>query len=198
MVNIIANSCIGGYIYRDINQQFNNPFMWSLMKCNDMEQLILNYTKVNWANFKLILTPNQYFIVRVDDCFNIHYTHYILAYGHKMTKLNDADVLDERIYEYVCQKYMTRLRRMISDGISPRFVIMAATQGQYDYTEENLRHLIENTSDSPYKKCIITNYSCITDIAGRNDDIVMVDHPINYDPYNTKYYANTYKTQIIG
>ena len=198
MVNIIANSCVGGYIYRKYSLQYNNPFMWSVMKVNDMTKCILNFEKVNWGKIHLTLTKDNYFILTVDSCFDIHFTHYILVPGMKNVKLNDADVLSDDIYKYVYCKYISRVKRMIEQHVQPTFVIMCTTQGRYDYSRESIIRMLEQTTDSPYHKYLITDMSELSYYENAHTTILYDEHPINYDPYNTKFYADYFGDRIIS
>ena len=51
MSNIIANNCIGGFLYKFSNKQFPNPFIWTSMYFEDFLFLIQNYDKINFDDY---------------------------------------------------------------------------------------------------------------------------------------------------
>lgn len=76
-MNIISNSCVGGFITRDyLKQSFNNPFVWCNVDNKSFLNLIKNYNTINWLNYELVKDENWNFSIIVDKLVKINYTHY--------------------------------------------------------------------------------------------------------------------------
>ena len=51
--NFISNNCIGGRLYECLNEQYQNPFIWTIVMPNDFLYLVENYDKINFKNIKI-------------------------------------------------------------------------------------------------------------------------------------------------
>ena len=203
-MNLVANSCIGGYLYRLNSEAFSNPFMWAMLKCNDMIKCINGFNKVNWGNIKLTEDidnplPNRHtYNVTVDNEFTIHYTHYLLNHKYNEPTRLGVDVHGSSIYEYVVDKYLSRVRRMINNGTQPVFVILCAEFMRYDFSLSNCVKLINETNTAQYHKILLCNHPSLLDYQSDTVHIFVDEHPANQGKYNTKWFANEYYERIMN
>ena len=124
-MNIIANDCTGGFIYRDIlKMEYSNPFIFSKVLLDDFIYLVNNYKTINFRKFKLCQSSEWRFYIRVDDSINIQYNHYRFDPTINGIKKDPPNVYSNHIWEYVVSKYINRLDRMVDP---PIFI------GHYDY-----------------------------------------------------------------
>ena len=85
-MNIITSNCLGGFIYRDIlNQEYQNPFIWTKFLNNEMFiDFVDNFKNINFDNVMIEkegdgLTNN--FITVIDDKYFLKNRHiYIFQY----------------------------------------------------------------------------------------------------------------------
>ncbi len=190
-MNVISNNCCGGMYYKMTNQQYTNPFIWMVCPYDSIYRMLTNFTDINWANVRLTestFKPNTY-ILTVDNQVDIHYVHYVFnPLASKMITLsNETTPICEwhshreycRIWEYIIERYMSRVRRMVEDGTEPVFLLR-----DEEYARQVSRHSMKdlNDSDSKYKRFIITtDQTC-----NRNDGVVNTVHPDKIDdPYTT-------------
>lgn len=52
-MNLIANCCVGGFLYEMNNEQFSNPFIWSMTNTASFIYLIENYDNINWYDIDI-------------------------------------------------------------------------------------------------------------------------------------------------
>lgn len=202
-MNLIANSCIGGYLYKLHNEQFANPFIWAMLDTDAMINCINKFCPIDWGKIKLEKDINNPYPDRhtyniiVDAVFRIHYTHYLHDDNYLTPTKVKIDVHGKEIYRYVVDKYLKRVQRMISMHETPVFCILGAEFLRYDFSYDNTKRLIENTMDSPFHKIIITNYADLACYQSSNTHIFISDYPVNQGKYNTKWYANEYYNKIM-
>lgn len=130
-MNIISNLCLGAFTYKLMNQEFNNPFMWSVLVRDDLIHLIENYDSINWFNVTIhsaseldyIITKNIYYLT-VDNKFNIVYLHYVFSPECTSITTKGVNVYYNKIWEYIIEKYVTRVKRMLSLNEPPCFYLM--------------------------------------------------------------------------
>ena len=124
-MNIIANDCTGGFIYRDIlSTSYKNPFIFSRTFLDDFIYLLKHFNELNFTKFNLCeSTPFKYYI-RVDDAINIQYNHYKFDPTAAELRKEPPNVYYSKIWEYIVNKYIERTRRMTEP---PIFI------GHFDY-----------------------------------------------------------------
>jgi len=149
-MNIICNSCLGARLYQLNKMEYQNPFMWNIITSDDIIKLIKNYDKLNFKNFDLLKSdyynrtefyrkqfknelkqPMFIFKIRIDNQIDLHYIHYRFNVNEKNTIVKDVNVESNKIWEYVVEKYNSRLKRMLNNNENPKFVITAL---ESDYT----------------------------------------------------------------
>lgn len=168
-MNIIGNTCIGARLYQLNNSCYTNPFMWSIVDADSMIKLIENYKHIDFYNYDISKSDyynrtsfyrNQYknelkqplfiFKITIDGLVDVHYVHYRFNAYKTTPTVNGANVEGNRIYEYVVEKYISRVKRMVENNEQPKFVVTAL---EYDYTFKK-QQFIANL-DTEYKTVII-------------------------------------------
>ena len=81
-MNLISNCCIGGDYYNSLSKEYNNPFIWVIIKPKDMITLISHFNTINFENIELLESEfstinRKCFKIKVDNLFEIHYPHYL-------------------------------------------------------------------------------------------------------------------------
>ena len=202
-MNLVANSCIGGYLYRLHNEAFGNPFMWAMLQSDAMTQCINKFNYVNWGHIKMEpdvsnpLTNRCTYNVIVDDSFTIHYTHYLRDEKYPRPTRIGVDVHGEKIENYIVEKYLSRCKRMCSARTNPVFCILCAEFLRYDFSLDNTRRVLIETENSPYHKILITNHEELLDFQSKTTHIFVDEHPVNQGKYNTKWFATEYYDKIM-
>ena len=203
-MNLVANTCMGGFLYQLNNEPFGNPFIWAMTQSKSMIQCINNFSKINWSNVKLfrdntnpIKTRNTY-NMEIDGLVTIHYTHYLKDKKCNSPTINGVDVHFNNIEYYIVEKYFSRCKRMCSAAVKPCFCILCTDMMRYDYTLENTRQLLEETANAPYTKILITNHASLVEYENTNTHIFVDDHPLNQGRYDTKWFATQYYKDIMN
>jgi hypothetical protein len=123
-MNIISNSCIGGFIYKNnLNCNYKNPFIWNLIDFNSMYYLIKNYENINFKNYILNKDDNWNFSIVIENNITLKFIHY--KFDKNATKIikKDIDVYYNRIWEYIVDKYEQRLNIMLNEKSKPLFIL---------------------------------------------------------------------------
>lgn len=122
-MNIIANSCVGGFIYKnELKVPFQNPFIWNIIDYNSMLYLVKNYDKINFENFELMKDKNWNFSLIIDGKVKIQYVHYKFNANCNKPTTKYIDVFYNKIWEFIVSKYILRLDRMKKDKSRPIFI----------------------------------------------------------------------------
>lgn len=119
-MNLISNTCIGAYLYKLLNLKFENPFCWSVIDFDSMYYLIKNYEKINFKNYELTKTPDWWFTIIIDNVIKVHYVHYKFDKNANKPTRCGSNIIYNKIWEYIVEKYEERLTRMHGQ---PIFVI---------------------------------------------------------------------------
>lgn len=187
-MNIISNTCIGSFITRDfLKTPYNNPFCWNIIDSNSICSLIENYDKINFNNYELLKgynLPNymeKYWnmYIKIDNKINVYYIHY--RFNPLDTKPRKAacglatDVFYNKIWEYIVEKYETRIKRMKEQNEKPIFVLGSS------WPAHSLSYKMINKISK-----IKTNYKII--MASTVD--IDFDLPINCYYYKHEVYKN--------
>lgn len=173
---IISNNCCGSMMYRLNKVEFNNPFVWAIVSYRDINYIMNNFYDIQWENFsveKSGMAENTY-LVNVDNSFQIHYIHYKYnSKAKKPRKIIFSNVIDDdwngnviynKIWKYVADKYIERVKRMKLLNEPPVFLIHEENLGNYE-TDITLRDLVEN--NSIFRRYVITTDTTLC----RNDNI---------------------------
>lgn len=148
-MNIISSTCIGGHIYKQTNQEYTNPFIWLFIDYESMKQLMLNFYKINYMNISISENENfsNTYILNIDNLINLQYIHYKQndLFITPVIKYNNVCVKDAK--QYVIDKYMLRVEKMLNKKEPPIFVV-----GVNPYLSQNqILDLAKLQIDYPYK-----------------------------------------------
>lgn len=121
-MNIISNDCTAGFIYKAINEEFKNPFIWTSIDIDNFIKLIENYDTLNFNNISIKLELNTSEIsvqnekcpvITIDNKVDIHYFYHFQKEGtHSELNTEERYIYDEDIINYVKQMYFSRISRM--------------------------------------------------------------------------------------
>lgn len=141
-MNIISQNCLAGYLYQQLNKEFNNPFVWTVIDFNSMKNLITKWNKINFNNYSLIKNNNWDFSILIDNLVKIQYVHYHFDKNRSNCVIKGHDVFYNKIWEYIIEKYETRLQRMNKNEY-PLFILCNGKTLFKDciYTEEQFKEL---------------------------------------------------------
>lgn len=159
---LIANSCVGGYLYKnELNQSFQTPFIWSLVDFNSMLYLIQNLNTINFNKIEMTDTGNikdgtWSFSINIDSNVLVKYIHYKFSMDAKKPTVKGIDVFYNKIWEYIIEKYRTRVHRMICANTTPTFIFA----NWFDVPETKLTYERLSILNSLQRNNII----CATDI----------------------------------
>ena len=135
-MNIISNSCVGGFLMRDhFKQEYSNPFIWSYIDTKSFYNLIKNFDTLDWFNYELIKDDKWNFSLIIDNQVKVEYPHYHFDKNATVPTVEKGplhrDVYYNRIWEYITEKYTNRVNRMLSSNEKPIFILGT----KYDYRE---------------------------------------------------------------
>lgn len=162
-MNLISNCCIGGDYYNSLSKEYNNPFIWVIIKPKDMITLISHFNTINFENIELLESEfsavnRKCFKIKVDNLFEIHYPHYLKNNDYKTIKYGSTetsvDVLYADIEKYIISTYIRRLQRMKNNSESPKFLILGDRAG-YEWDFNSIREL--DKINNGFKICLITD-----------------------------------------
>lgn len=157
---IISNCCGASDCYRFNSVQYANPFMWCRIYASDFLNLVTNFDKISFDNYELVHHPNpsvKLFGICVDNTFTAWYIHYAYSKADLVPRYEEPNVWYYRNYEYVVEKYETRLARMKRNNYKPLFYVVG--YNHRGWTAENIKRLKEFASiKTDYQFVIITNY----------------------------------------
>lgn len=178
---VIGNNCCGGMVYRMAKIQFNNPFMWAVCPYRGIKHIMEHFHDINWGNITLSESKfrKRSYIITVDKAFPIHFVHYkfnknvntptVITNGSNRDDDWSSDIEWNHIWEYVVEKYMERVKRMVKVNELPCFLLH---EDKFD--NEGYPVTLKDIADheSPYKRIIITTDTGIT----RNDGVCKIIH----------------------
>lgn len=132
---LIANNCVGGYLYKYSNCKYNNPFMWCMTPYTSMEHIMLNYHDINWYDVKLYKNddPANTFSMIIDNTIAMHFGHIKLNTKYQTPTKIGNDIFYKFAYKYVVNKYFARLARMLNSDETPFFVVHDETYKNASY-----------------------------------------------------------------
>jgi len=122
-MNIICNSCVGGFIYKnELKCSFKNPFIWNIIDFNSMLYLIKNYEKINFNDYELVKDKKWNFSIIIDKQVTIQYVHYKFDPKANKPYIKYIDYYSNKVWEYIVQKYDERKKRMLVENEKPIFI----------------------------------------------------------------------------
>ena len=148
-MNIVSHNCLGGYLYNNVMKiPYENPFIWTVIDYNSMFNLITKWNDINFNNFKLDKDQNWNFYIIIDNLVKIQFVHYKFDPKAKIIIGNREKVIGDTVYyckiwEYIIEKYIIRLKRMLEQNEEPIFCICNFKSDFKDacYTDEQLNEL---------------------------------------------------------
>lgn len=128
-MNLISQHCLAGYLYRiHMNEPYGNPFIWSVIDYDSMHNLITNFNDIDFFNIEMIHDDHMIFSIVIDHSVKVQYVHYrfdptaTTIIGNRDNKIG-GDIRYNRIWEYIFEKYMSRLFIMQKTNTPPLFCI---------------------------------------------------------------------------
>lgn len=151
-MNIIASNCVGARLYEIANQQFTNPFMWSIILPKDFCFLIKNF---NQFDFNHIMPINIYWdefkcdvpALIIDNKIKVIYIHHKQDKNALYPIKHGIDLYYKDIFSYLIDTWKRRIKRLSTKNL--HFLAIA--------------NIFWNTSDiiefaqlqTPFKKSLI-------------------------------------------
>lgn len=168
-MNIIANNCIGGFIYKYSEQAYCNPFIWTAIYGNSLETLLLNYDSINFSNVYLhdVSGWKDYNLV-VDNKLDVKFWGHYKYDPNALTPTKRGDsIYSKDIENFILSSYIKRLARMTEE---PTFILhwwIGMSSGTPDYwrtpipsdDKQYLQYIIE--TPKKYKTLIFHPYKDI-------------------------------------
>ena len=161
-VNIISNCCAGATLYKNyLGIPYNNPFIWAVLYPKTVFTLLESFYTINWLNIKLeeanlMVDPSQghrnYKII-IDNKVEIFYIHYQFNEAQSTIYDTGVDVFYNRIWEYVIEKYISRVKRMGELKVPPSFLLCDNKEG-YSFSNNDILRLL---SPRPFKIVLATD-----------------------------------------
>lgn len=129
-MNIISNDCTAGFIYRELNQRYGNPFIWTSIDLDNFIKLVEKYDTIDFSNItgikliennsKISVQNEMCPVIRIDDLIDVYYFHHFYKKGvNEELNTTKRYIYDEHISEYVLEFYRRRLCNMTD---SPMFI----------------------------------------------------------------------------
>ena len=147
MYNLIGNSCIASWITTKLlNQAFINPFTWCIMDFESSYNLVKNWENINFNNYELVKDNNWNFSIIIDKIIKVQYVHYHFDKNANSIISKNNDIFYNKIWEYIIEKYIQRLKRMKELNIDPIFIFAYAknTSNKNNiFTLEQQKKLVE-------------------------------------------------------
>ena len=181
-MNIIANDCVGGELYKLCDEEYKSPFMWTVLPFKDFVELYKNYDNIDFRNIKYNETPNYYFSwymssLLIDNKVNLYFPHH--------ARIEDCDIFTKfepikkqsmcgwkKMDEYIIEHYLKRVDRMVD---KPCFVYSQENRN----SNEQLRQLLDLTTNGHHLIFITTNRDLIGEYVNKNDNVRFITKPKN-------------------
>ena len=184
-MNIISNTCLGAYIYRDIlKTEFKNPFIWTFIRPKHFLTLLENYESLNFSNIHLEKRTdvlNEFKLI-IDNKLEIECWHMVLDPKSKTPKSPDnRAIYYYKIQDYIINNYQKRLNRMTAENNMPTICC--------ERFDDYINELIKICYQKKYKLLLFTNK--ITEI--NNNNLLVLNYKCVDDP---RILANTFSDKI--
>lgn len=171
-MNIVNNSCIGSYIAKKISPDgFHNPFQWCQIDFASMYHMIKNWDSINWFSYDIIKDDNLAFSLLIDGIINVKYIHYKFDKNAKVVTKKGTEVFYYKIWEYIVDKYETRIKRMLKLNEPPMFILANVHKDEINhYSIDEQNKIIELNK---YKTIIA--FSKNTTMTSENSEVINFD-----------------------
>lgn len=173
-MNIIANDCVGGELYRLCDEEFKSPFMWTILPFKDFLTLYKSYDKIDFKNITYNETPNYYFSwymssLNIDGKVNVYFPHH--SRDNKYTEFTKYEPIKgqsmcawNQMDKYIIEHYNKRIERMTD---KPCFVYSQENRNSV----EELKELLELTKDNYHLVFITSNKELIEEYAKKTKNV---------------------------
>ena len=186
-MNIIASNCVGARLYKITNQQFTNPFMWSIVLPKDFLFLIKNF---NCINFNHITPTNVYWpefnnnvpAIIVDNKIKVIFIHHKQDKNALQPIKHGIDLFYQDIFLYLINTWKRRVKRLSSKNL--HFLAVA--------------NIFWNTSDiiefanlqTPFKKSLIVYDKKYLDLKSKSLNCIYIKNRKDSTYKVAKYFLN--------
>lgn len=184
-MNIVSNNCTGGFIYSELlHSRFLNPFIWCRVSLDDFLYLMQYWDSINFLNARLVkhgelLDDTAPFAIRVDDKFEIRYTHYYFNSRCETPETRQygrgISFFSNKIWEIIIKKYISRVSRMTS---TPIFIINDDKENEHVLVKTAVQ--LKSSGAIKFPTLIISNQLSKTNING----LQILNANNIYPPYN--------------
>ena len=156
-MNIVANTCIGAYITRDIlKEKYQNPFQWNIIDYDSLYLLVEHWNDLKKYQVTCkILDKNDFPSIILDDRIKIDFVHIKKTSCINKTDKNQNNVFieDNKIIDYTLTKFHERMNRINEE---PTFIIQYQPNHPITGNTTKLLNLYNNVKTS-YPIIILTN-----------------------------------------
>lgn len=155
-MNLISQNCLTGDLNRYyFHNEYQNPFVWTVISFNDMYKLINEWDNINFLNYTLVKDKNWNFSIVIDNKIKIQYVHYKFSPQDNKPRKVGVDIYYNKIWEYIVEKYEKRIKRMLEKNQKPIFCICNFKTIYKDaiYTKEELSILEKYNNVKILKNC---------------------------------------------
>ena len=193
MSNFIVNGCIGGYLYKFSKKPFPNPFMWTAIDFYDFLSLIKNYDTIDFEDILILWNKNdrRLFTIDINEKVVVRCPHWLFDIRYnKPTVVDGVNVRYNRIWLYIQEKYIRRLKRLKDSKEPPTFIM--------DFKEwlgcnpQTFQELLAESKNIPYKTYVLVPFKEYDRRPFyKKDNLIIV-----YDKYMDKH-TTEYRTQMF-
>lgn len=151
MKTIITNNCLGGRIYQELNQRYNNPFMWNFIYDDHFLTIVRQFDQLDFSNIKttrrnMVLgdeTYKDYVCVTLDDNIDIHFVHHMVDCQRKKIEKQGINLYYEHMEQFVRCKFLERVERMTDEVV-------------FIYADKKLNHPEFIDIETSHEKILVT------------------------------------------
>lgn len=88
--------------------------------------LVKYWDEIDFTNYELVKDDNWNFSINVDNKVKIQYVHYKFSPKYSKPTKVDVDIFYNKIWEYITDKYNSRVNRMLKSKEDPIFIFACA------------------------------------------------------------------------
>ena len=123
-MNLIGNTCVASFITtKCLNEQLSNPFTYAVLDFDSAYNLVKDYDNISWMEYELVKDENWNFYIIIENKIKIWYGHYKFDKNANGIIVKKNDVFSNKIWEYIVDKYETRVKRMLENKNPPIIII---------------------------------------------------------------------------
>ena len=190
-LNIVSNTCIGGFCYAILGINPQNPFIWSTIFPEDFLCLLENFSKIDLLNVKSFADEGCYGIL-LDNKVKVYFTHHKRdAHVLQPTRIG-TDIYCNDVEKYLVDKWKHRAMicklHMLQHLLElPSFVAVHTTA----WTCNDIERL---TAISNCRITFMTNDESYAKLQNSNFKTLYVKQPNNYAENMQYKYAKIFLT----